>query len=107
MPQGNNSQPRKVANKPLPELEYVPIDDSYMSTRQFRAKLQQAKKTKVWAVSLVGFFILFKQFHYVFTPIASISACTKTYSYQVAFFIPRPKSIRMAIQQLTRLFERE
>jgi hypothetical protein len=46
MPQGNNSQPRKVASKPLPELEYVPIDDSYISTRQFRAKLQQAKKPK-------------------------------------------------------------
>jgi hypothetical protein len=46
MPQGNNSQPRRVANKTLPELEYVPIDDSYVSTRQFRAKLQQAKKPK-------------------------------------------------------------
>jgi hypothetical protein len=46
MPQGNNSQTRRVASKTLPELEYVPIDDSYVSTRQFRAKLQQAKRPK-------------------------------------------------------------
>lgn len=42
----NSHDKKGTASKPLPELEYIPVDDKYIGIRQFRAKLKQAKNSK-------------------------------------------------------------
>jgi hypothetical protein len=46
MPQSNNASRPVKAYQQLPAVEYVPIEDTYISTRQFRAKLNKAKGVK-------------------------------------------------------------
>lgn len=46
MPQSNNRPRPSRVYKEITELEYVPIEDTYISTQQFRAKLKKAKDVK-------------------------------------------------------------
>jgi hypothetical protein len=42
----HSSQPKRAVRTVMPELEYIPIDDSYISSKRFRSKLQNNKSKK-------------------------------------------------------------
>jgi len=46
MPQSNNTSSPQRVYREITELDYIPIEDTYISTREFRAKLKKAKGEK-------------------------------------------------------------